>query len=65
MWDRRQLWLELKQAVQARWAALTDEDVLQFDGHKEVLIAKVQQRCGVDRQSAQQDVEAWLSNQPC
>ena len=65
MWDQNSLWKELKDIVKARWSSLTDDDVEQFDGRKDVLIGKIQQRYGIQREQAQKDVEEWLMSQPC
>ena len=58
-------WDELKSTVRSKWAELTDEDVDEFDGRKEVLISKLEQRYGLDRWRAQCEVEEWLLSQPC
>ena len=56
---------EMRTTVKSKWAALTDADVLEFNGRKDVLIGKIQQRYGINRKQAQHDVEEWLTSQPC
>ena len=66
MWDQSSgPWEELKTTVKSRWDALTDDDVEQFDGRKDVLVGKLQQRYGIKKEQAQKDVEEWLLSQPC
>ncbi len=52
-------WKEFQAQVKQRWDKLTDEDVARIKGHRETLIACLQERYGYGREEAQQEVRRW------
>lgn len=61
-WD--QLQGELKQVggkLKARWAKLTDDDLLLLKGKKEVFLGKLQERTGLMKDEAERQLDAFLA----
>ena len=54
-------WQEMKGTLQARWGALTDDDLTQIAGEREQLIGKLRQRYGMARDQAVKEVDNWLA----
>jgi uncharacterized protein YjbJ (UPF0337 family) len=46
-------WHQLKGKVKERWGKLTDNDLLQLEGHGEQLAGKLQERYGLAREEAE------------
>jgi len=61
-WDQLEgKWKQLKGAARMKWAQLSEDDLDQIDGRKERLIGKIQERYGLARERAEQQVEEWLT----
>jgi uncharacterized protein YjbJ (UPF0337 family) len=54
-------WKQLKGTAKARWAKLTDDDLLRAEGNYDKLVGFIQQRYGYARDRAKQEVDEWLS----
>jgi len=53
-------WKQFREQAKQQWSNLTDRDLDQIDGKREVLIGKLQQRYGILREDAQKKVDEWL-----
>ena len=54
-------WKQLKGEVKQRWADLTDDDMTFVEGSKDKLIGRLQERRGITREQAQQEIDEWVS----
>jgi uncharacterized protein YjbJ (UPF0337 family) len=52
-------WKEFQVLAKQRWSRLNDDDVARIKGHRERLIACLQERYGYGREQAQQEVRRW------
>lgn len=52
-------WKQLKGKAKAQWGKLTDDDIDKLEGNTEALIGKVQERYGIARDEAKQQVEQF------
>lgn len=59
----RGAWKELRGNVKKQWGKLTDDDMMEIDGNKDILIGKLQQRYGYSRAQAEKDYETWMTSQ--
>ncbi len=57
-------WKQLKGTAKAKWAKLTDDDLMQAEGDYEKLIGSIQQRYGYARERAEEEVNEWLESPP-
>jgi uncharacterized protein YjbJ (UPF0337 family) len=53
-------WTEMKGKLRSKWGKLTDDDVEVIAGKKDVLVGRLQQRYGLQRDEAERDVDRWL-----
>ena len=56
-------WKELKGKVRQQWGKLTDDDLQQIQGDREILLGKLQKVYGRSREEAEKDYEHWLEGQ--
>ena len=56
-------WNQLKSNIQQQWAELTEDDLDNMSGNRDELTNKIQQTYGMDRQNAENEVDAWQSSQ--
>ena len=62
-WDQLEgKWKQVTGAVKARWGKLTDDDLDMISGHKDQLVGRIQERYGIHKEEAEQQVEEWNHN---
>ena len=49
-------WNQSQGEVKVQWGKLTDNDVLEIDGRRDILVGKIQTRYGVSREEAERQV---------
>jgi uncharacterized protein YjbJ (UPF0337 family) len=49
-------WTQSKGAVKEQWGKLTDNDVQEIDGRRDVLVGKLQTRYGISHEEAERQV---------
>ncbi len=55
-------WRQLKGNVQEKWGKLTDDDMDQIEGQREVLVGKIQERYGKTEAEASEEVDDWFDH---
>lgn len=53
-------WNELKGRLRSKWAKLTDDDMEMIGGKKDMLVGRLQQRYGLQKDEAEREVDRWL-----
>jgi uncharacterized protein YjbJ (UPF0337 family) len=56
-------WNQLKGRIRQQWGRLTDDDVAQINGERDILIGKIQEYYGRTRIEAEAELAGWLSGQ--
>jgi uncharacterized protein YjbJ (UPF0337 family) len=54
-------WTNLKGSAKVQWGKLTDDDVMQVNGHLEKLVGLLQQRYGYARERAEEEVDRFFT----
>ena len=52
-------WTQMKGTVREQWGKLTSDDLDQIQGRAEQLVGRIQERYGIAREEAQQQVDSW------
>ena len=61
-WDQMKgNWTQFKGHVRQQWGKLTDDEIDQIEGQREILIGKLQERYGIAREEAEKQVKAFES----
>jgi uncharacterized protein YjbJ (UPF0337 family) len=55
-------WSQLKGDVKARWAKLSDDDLASVSAKRDKLVGEIQERYGLVRDEAEQQVDDWIRN---
>jgi uncharacterized protein YjbJ (UPF0337 family) len=55
-------WKELKGKIRSKWAKLTDDDLENIAGKKDVLLGRLQQHYGFKKDEAEKQVDAFLTS---
>ena len=60
-WDQiKSEWREAKGKLRSKWGKLTDDDLEQIGGKKDVLIGRLQRRYGWKKDQAEQSLDEYL-----
>ncbi|MBI1391301.1 MAG: CsbD family protein [Alphaproteobacteria bacterium] len=54
-------WEQIKGAARKQWGRLTDDDIVQIEGDRELLVGKIQERYGIAREEAEKQVSDWAN----
>jgi len=57
--EMRGKWNQFKGSVKQKWGKLTDDDLTQIEGDRDRLVGKIQERYGITREKAQQELDNW------
>ena len=52
-------WKQLTGKVKEQWGKLTDDDLTVIEGKRDQLIGRVQERYGIAKEKAEEEVAAW------
>ena len=62
-WDRIEgNWKQFSGKAQQQWGKLTNDDLDVVEGRRTELVGKIQERYGVAKDEAEQQVDNWLRN---
>jgi uncharacterized protein YjbJ (UPF0337 family) len=62
-WNRIEgAWKEFRGKAKSQWGQLTDDDLNQISGNKDMLIGKLQSRYGYSKDIASAQVKRWLDD---
>ena len=53
-------WKELKGQARTKWGKLTDDDLENVAGKKDMLLGRLQQRYGYKRDQAEKELDTWI-----
>jgi uncharacterized protein YjbJ (UPF0337 family) len=60
-WDQMEgKWKQVRGSAKQQWGKLTDSDLDQIAGKRDVLLGKLQERYGMAREDAQKKADEWL-----
>ena len=61
MWDRLAgKWHQFRGEVRKRWGLLTDDDLEQIQGERDILVGRIQERYGIAKDDANRQIDEWL-----
>lgn len=59
-WDQiKGKWEQAKGNMRAKWGDLTDDEIAQIEGNREVLVGKLQERYGMAKDQAEREADDW------
>lgn len=60
-WDElKGKWTQMTGSIKAKWGKLTDDDLKQAEGNRDILIGKIQEKYGVAKEEAEKQVNEWM-----
>jgi uncharacterized protein YjbJ (UPF0337 family) len=61
-WDQIEgQWHQVKGTLKSKWGKLTDDDVTNVAGKREILVGKLQTRYGIVKDEAEKQADEWIA----
>jgi uncharacterized protein YjbJ (UPF0337 family) len=61
-WDQIEgKWRQAKGSVKQQWGKLSDDDLTFIGGSKDKLLGRLQERYGLNKEQAQNEIDRWVS----
>jgi len=61
-WDQIEgQWHQVKGTLKSKWGKLTDDDVKNVAGKRELLVGKLQTRYGIVKDEAEKQADEWIA----
>ena len=54
-------WKQMTGSVREQWGKLTDDDMAMVEGQREQLVGRIQERYGIAKDKAEEQVREWES----
>ena len=54
-------WKQVRGEARKQWGKLTDDDLEQARGQREILAGKIQERYGIAKEEANRQIDAWAN----
>ena len=54
-------WKRLTGEVKKKWSSLTDDELIQVNGRREVLANKIQERYGIAKEEVEKQIDEWVN----
>ena len=52
-------WKQLGGEVKTKWGKLTDDELMQINGNRDILSGKLQEKYGLAKQQANKQIDEW------
>jgi len=63
-WDQvKGNWKQFSGTVKVKWGKLTDDEVDQIAGRRDILLGKIQEKYGIAKEEAEKQVNDWEKTQ--
>ncbi|MBP0615822.1 CsbD family protein [Jiella mangrovi] len=61
-WDQIEgKWKQFRGNAKQQWGKLTDDDLDQIDGNKDILAGKIQEQYGIEKEEAHRQIDDWVN----
>jgi uncharacterized protein YjbJ (UPF0337 family) len=61
-WDEiASRWTRFSREVKKKWSELSDDEVMEVNGRREMLAEKIQERYGIAEVEANKQIDQWVS----
>lgn len=54
-------WKQLSGEAKKKWGDLTDDEMLEINGNRDILAGKVQEKYGITKDEAHQQIDKWAA----
>jgi uncharacterized protein YjbJ (UPF0337 family) len=62
VWDQiAEAWKQVRGQVRKQWGKLTDDDLEQIKGQRDIMAGRLQERYGIAKEEANRQIDEWAN----
>ena len=54
-------WKQFSGHAKKKWGNLSDDELMQVNGRRDILVGKIQEKYGIAREEASKQIDEWIS----
>jgi uncharacterized protein YjbJ (UPF0337 family) len=54
-------WKQVKGEARKKWGKLTDDELMQVDGNRDILAGKIQEKYGIAKEDVTKQIDEWAA----
>jgi uncharacterized protein YjbJ (UPF0337 family) len=54
-------WKQVKGEARKKWGKLTDDELMQVDGNRDILAGKIQEKYGIAKEDVNKQIDEWAA----
>ncbi len=54
-------WKQVRGEAKKKWGKLTDDELMQIDGNRDILAGKIQEKYGIAKEEAHKQIDEWAA----
>ncbi len=54
-------WKQVKGEAKKKWGKLTDDELMQVEGNRDILVGKIQEKYGIAKEDANKQIDEWAA----
>ena len=54
-------WKQAKGEAKKKWGKLTDDELMQVEGNRDILVGKIQEKYGIAKEDANKQIDEWAA----
>ena len=54
-------WKQVKGEARKKWGKLTDDELMQIDGNRDILAGKLQEKYGIAKEDVNKQIDEWAA----
>jgi uncharacterized protein YjbJ (UPF0337 family) len=54
-------WKQVRGEAKKKWGALTDDELMQVDGNRDILAGKIQEKYGIAGEDVNKQIDEWAA----
>ncbi len=54
-------WKQVRGEAKKKWGKLTDDELMQIDGNRDILAGKIQEKYGIAKEDAHKQIDEWAA----
>jgi uncharacterized protein YjbJ (UPF0337 family) len=54
-------WKQVRGEARKKWGKLTDDELMQIDGNRDILAGKIQEKYGIAKEDVNKQIDEWAA----
>lgn len=54
-------WKQVRGEAKKKWGELTDDELMQVEGNRDILVGKIQEKYGITKEDVNKQIDEWAA----